>query len=178
MKPAPPNPPKSSIENILNLTEERNRRLAARKAERSKHGRRQFYSHMSFAEWRRKFNAEHLLDIIASLRDEEAADFPFKTGGVCLSNSELRVMISIISWHSSPKGSGLDSAKISRRIKMDKSNLGRILKALGEAGLIINLAGNSAPNLAPNPEIGFWDLRKLKGLRTVRRSSSSRFIAD
>jgi len=168
----------AEVQKVIDLTVERNQRRAAEKAERRrKWGRRQSYPHMAFQEWKRQFDGLHLIDILARLGNQQPSDDPynFKTGGVGLTVREHRVMLAAISWHMRPQaGRGaLNSAKLARKTAISPKKIPQVVNALGEAGLIVNLAGDSAPNLAPNPILGFWDLRKLKELRKVRTGAGS-----
>jgi hypothetical protein len=147
--------------------------MAAAKAERRrKWGRRQSYAHMPFPEWKRKFDAAHMLDVLARLGNQKPCAEPdnFRTGGVGLTVRELRVMMATIAWHMRPQaGRGaLNSAALARKTGISSKKIPPVVNALGEAGLIVNLAGNSAPNLAPNPDLGYWDLQRLPQLRKRR----------
>jgi hypothetical protein len=129
---------------------------------------------MDYHEWKRKFDASHLLAVLAGLSDQVPDEDPkrFKTCGVGLTTGEYRVMAALISWRLNPQTRQMDSGSIRRITRMDRGNLSRVLRALGTANLVINLAGNSAPNFAPNPDLSYWDLQYLKRLRGVRNGKN------
>jgi hypothetical protein len=136
---------------------------------------------MDYQKWKRRFDAVHLLSFICRLSNERPSAEPdnFRTGGVSLIPREFRVMSTLISWHMRPQGGRgrLGLAEIHRRTGLNKGILAGVLHRMGDAKLIVNLAGNSAPNLAPNPDLEFWDLRRLKELRKLHKRGARRYEA-
>jgi hypothetical protein len=159
------------VQRVLDLTEERNRRMADAKAERKrKYGRRTQFKHMDYTVWKREFSPSAVLRFMGRLGSRVRRDDPddFRAGEIGLTDRERRILEVMLAWHLERIPRNLSASAISNLTGIQKQHVFETLRRLGEAHIIVNLAGNSAPNLAPNPLFGFWDLRRLKDLRKSR----------
>ena len=90
-----------SIQRVLDLTEERNRRRAAAKAERQrKFGRRHQYRHLDSRKWRQAFDVGTVLRFMVRLGSQVRNDDPFgfRTGGIGLTDRERRILEAMLLW--------------------------------------------------------------------------------
>ena len=137
--------------------------LSPRKKEKRPYRKTQ-YALVDRKDWNRDFDPIRLMLLIARLRSQSecTGSEHFRAGCSGPSSRERTILNVICLTHSLNREERVTLSRISDLTNIPLSHVSPIVRRLADSLLIINIGTKRAVSLAVNPQIGYWDLGRLK----------------
>lgn len=137
--------------------------LPVRKRKRAYRGRGSAFFRQSPTAWAVVFDPAKVQVRLESFHGQRYKGLEYH-----LSGTERRLLSALLH-HGQGRGRTLQGPATGRwlaeAVCMDPSSVSKVLRRLGECGIVVSLAGGRSMDLAINGDLGAWDLDKLHQLR-------------